>query len=112
MDDDRARARPLGLFSLLALGVNGMIGVGIFFAPSEVAASVPGYAGVGVYLLTAAALFPIAWTYGVLGSRFSVDGGPYVWARAAFGPRIAFLVGWIALAVAARALSAEPKEAA
>src|SRR5512140_1855386 len=89
-------SRTLGFWSLLALGINGIVGVGIFFAPAEVAALVPGRAGVLVYALTALALLPIAWTYATLGGRFAEDGGPYVWARAAFGPNVAFAVGWIA----------------
>lgn len=90
-----ARARPLGGFSLLALGVNGIIGVGIFFAPAEVGRLIGGERGVLVYLVTALTLLPIAWAYGALGSRFSIDGGPYVWARAAFGGTFAFFVGWV-----------------
>lgn len=93
-----ARARPLGLLSLLALGVNGIVGVGIFFAPASVAAQIPGTAGVLVYLVTALALLPIAASYAALGGRFSVDGGPYVWANAAFGPGFAFFVGWLSFA--------------
>ncbi|HMJ14586.1 MAG TPA: APC family permease, partial [Polyangiaceae bacterium] len=81
---------------LLALGLNGIVGVGIFFAPAEVAARVPGPAGLSVYIVTALALLPIALTYAALGGRFDRDGGPYVWAREAFGPRVAFGVGWIA----------------
>jgi basic amino acid/polyamine antiporter, APA family len=87
--------RPLGFSALLALGINGIVGVGIFIAPRELAAEIPGPAGAVVYLLTALALLPIALGYAALGSRFSVDGGPYVWAEAAFGPRFAFFVGWI-----------------
>jgi basic amino acid/polyamine antiporter, APA family len=34
-----AELKPLGLFSLLALGINGTVGVGIFFAPAEVGRS-------------------------------------------------------------------------
>ncbi len=91
-----AAARTLGFWSLLALGVNGIVGVGIFFVPAQVAARVPGMGGVGVYALTAAALAPIAWAYATLGGHFDEDGGPYVWARAAFGPRFGFAVGWVA----------------
>ena len=94
MDPD-VRARPLGPWSLIALGINGIVGVGIFFAPAEVAAELPGPAGVWVYLVTAAAMLPIACGFAALGRRFDVDGGPYVWARAAFGPRFAFFVGWV-----------------
>jgi basic amino acid/polyamine antiporter, APA family len=93
-------ARELGLFSLLALGVNGIVGVGIFFTPNLVAALVPGRAGVLAYALTLLALLPVALTYARLGSRFDRDGGPYVWARAAFGERAAFLVGFVAYASA------------
>ena len=88
--------RSLGFGSLLALGVNGIVGVGIFFAPSEVAGLVPGTAGVWVYALTALGLLPVALAYAALGSRFPEDGGPYVWARAAFGPAAGFAVGWVA----------------
>ncbi len=89
-------SRDLGFWALLALGINGIVGVGIFFVPSSVAALVPGLAGVWAYALTALALLPVAFTYAILGARFEEDGGPYVWARAAFGPTAAFAVGWIA----------------
>jgi amino acid transporter len=92
------RGRPLGFPSLLALGINGIVGVGIFFAPSTVAAELPGSRGVLVYLATALVLLPIASGYAALGARFSVDGGPYVWARAAFGEQFAFFVGWVSFA--------------
>lgn len=101
-----AEPRALGFWSLLALGLNGIIGVGIFFAPSEVAALAPGRAGVWVYAATAAALVPVAAAYAILGSRFAEDGGPYVWARAAFGPRAGFAVGWIAFVSALFSTSA------
>lgn len=91
-----ATARTLGFGSLLALGVNGIVGVGIFFVPAQVAAQVPGIGGVGVYAITALALAPVAWAYATLGGHFDEDGGPYVWARAAFGPRFGFAVGWVA----------------
>lgn len=89
------RRRPLGFPALLALGVNGIVGVGIFFAPASVASEVPGSAGAWVYAATGLLLLPIALGYAALGKRFDVDGGPYVWAHAAFGPRAAFSVGWM-----------------
>jgi amino acid transporter len=88
-------AKPLGFFALLTLGINGTIGVGIFFAPSQVAAHTPGYTGALVYLLAGLALLPVAFIYGHLGTRFAEDGGPYVWARLAFGSRAAFLIGFL-----------------
>ncbi|HVU04709.1 MAG TPA: APC family permease [Polyangiaceae bacterium] len=88
-------ARPLGQVSLFALGVNGVVGVGIFFAPAAVASELPGPFGALAYATTALALLPIALGYSALGGRYPVDGGPTVWAREAFGPALAFFVGWL-----------------
>jgi amino acid transporter len=96
----------LGFWSLLALGINGIVGVGIFFAPSEIAKEVPGPASALVFLATAALLLPVAWTYGRLGSAYAEDGGPYVWARAAMGEPAALAVGIIAYAAAVLSTSA------
>jgi basic amino acid/polyamine antiporter, APA family len=85
---------PLGFASLLALGINGVVGVGIFFAPREVAATVPGFRGIAVYLFVALLLLPVGLVYARLGRAFSADGGPYLYAREAFGPTTAFAVGF------------------
>jgi len=100
------RARPLGQASLIALGLNGVIGVGIFFIPSSVAAHVPGTRGAFVYLLTALACLPIALAFGRLAPRFAEDGGPYVYARAAFGPWAAYVMGWLTYVSAVLSTSA------
>ena len=92
----RDAARPVGTLQLLALGINGIVGVGIFFVPASVAASAPGLGAVAVFALTGLALLPAAVTFATLGRRFDEDGGPVVFARAAFGDRVSFLVGWIA----------------
>ncbi|PYQ20215.1 MAG: hypothetical protein DMF79_10940 [Acidobacteria bacterium] len=59
-------SRPVGPLQLLALGVNGIVGVGIFFTPATVAASAPGFAGVWVFLLTGLAVVPVAFAFAVL----------------------------------------------
>lgn len=92
--------RAIGTASLLALGVNGIVGVGIFFAPSALAAEVGATGSVLVLLAVAAALVPVALCFAILGKRFPVDGGPVAFARDAFGPRTAFAVGWLAYASA------------
>jgi basic amino acid/polyamine antiporter, APA family len=99
VSDERPR-RVLGFWSLLTLGVNGVVGVGIFFAPSELAQLLPGPASALVFALTALLLAPVAWTYGRLGSAYPEDGGPFVWAREALGQRFAFGVGFVAYASA------------
>ena len=89
-------ARPVGTLQLLALGLNGIVGVGIFFVPASVAASAPGLGAVAIFALTGLALLPAALTFATLGGRFDEDGGPVVFARAAFGENVSFLVGWVA----------------
>jgi amino acid transporter len=91
-----SQERPVGPLQLLALGVNGIVGVGIFFAPAEVASHAPGFSAVLAFALTGLALVPVAFAFAVLGRRFDADGGPVVFARAAFGERASFLVGWVA----------------
>ncbi|MBI5533559.1 MAG: APC family permease [Deltaproteobacteria bacterium] len=86
----------MGPIELIALGLNGVVGVGIFFVPAAVARQVSGTAGAMVYAATALACLPIALAFARLGNRFDEDGGPYVFAREAFGPRAAFVVGWLA----------------
>lgn len=88
--------RPLGALSLFALGLNGVVGVGIFFAPGKVAAAVPGAAGALVYVAVALACAPVALAYSRLGRAFGADGGPYLFAREAFGADVAFGIGVVA----------------
>lgn len=96
----------LGFGSLLALGINGIVGVGIFYAPSELSRLLGGFASAWAFALTALLLVPVAWAYGRLGSAFAEDGGPYVWARAALGERFAFGVGFVAYCSAVLSTSA------
>ncbi len=91
-----AKKRPLGLFSLLMLGINGIVGVGIFLMPSEVASVAPGNVGIGIFAVTALLMLPVAFVYAILSSRFDEDGGAVVFARQAFGPGAAFAIGWLA----------------
>ena len=91
-----AAKRPVGLLALLALGINGIVGVGIFFAPADVARGAPGWQSILVFAVTGLALAPVAVTFSTIGRRFDEDGGPVVFARAAFGEMASFLVGWIA----------------
>lgn len=98
--------RVLGFWALLTLGINGIVGVGIFFAPSEIARLVPGPSSALAFALTALLLCPVAWTYGRLGSAYPEDGGPFVWAREAFGTSFAFGVGFVSYASAVLSTSA------
>src|SRR5439155_17459642 len=54
------KPRPVGSASLLALGVNGIVGVGIFFVPADLARRAPGMGSVAVFAATGLALAPVA----------------------------------------------------
>lgn len=99
-DNVEKEERPLGFWSLLALGINGIVGVGIFFAPSEIATLAPGWASLAVFAVTGIALFPVALAVSKMGSRIHEDGGPVLYARLAFGETAGFIVGWLAYASA------------
>jgi APA family basic amino acid/polyamine antiporter len=77
--------KVLGFVSLLALGINGIVGVGIFVAPPTVATAVPGAKGALLYLVVALTCLPIALSYARLARAMPTDGGPMVYARRAFG---------------------------
>ena len=100
------RERPVGPFALLALGVNGIVGVGIFFIPATLGRLTPGPAGILVFAITGLCLVPVALVFATLARRFDEDGGPVLFARAAFGERVSFLVGWLAYVSAILSTSA------
>jgi APA family basic amino acid/polyamine antiporter len=80
--------------------VGGIIGSGIFFTPAEVARALPD----GRWILVVWALGGVvalagALTYAELGAMLPDAGGAYVYIRKAFGPRAAFLCGWMTLLV-------------
>jgi len=83
----------LGVLSLTALGVNTIVGSGIFRLPAELASAL-GPASVLANLAGALLLAPIALCYAEAASVVSGDGGAYVYARSAFGARAGFVVGW------------------
>ncbi len=96
----------LGFWPLFALGLNGIVGVGIFFTPASVARAAPGWASVAVFAGVALGLVPVALAFAKLAARFDEDGGPVLYARAAFGETTGFLVGWVAYVSAIASTSA------
>ena len=97
-----AERRVLGFWSLLTLGINGIVGVGIFFRAGA-AGSAPFRAPHRRWPSSSRACCTGAGrvdVHGRLGSAYAEDGGPYVWARVALGERFAFGVGFVAFASA------------
>ena len=86
----------MGRWSLTAAIVNGVIGSGIFGVPSAVAALTGAWSPLAV-LIAGACVFVVLLCFAEVGSRFDEAGGPYLYAREAFGPVIGFQVGWLLL---------------
>ena len=86
--------RAVGLAGLIAIAVNGVIGSGIFILPATVAA-LAGAASPAAYLLAACLMALVVLCFAEAGSLFEETGGPYIYAREAFGPFFGFQVGWM-----------------
>jgi amino acid transporter len=84
----------LSLFDTFCLGINAIIGSGIFIFPGVLAKEV-GPASILAFGVCGLLLVFVALCYAELGSMFRQNGGSYVYAKEAFGPWIGFSVGWI-----------------
>ena len=85
--------RAIGRWSLAALAINSVIGSGVFGLPAIVANLLGRYSTLAA-LIAAVAIGIIMACFAEVSSRFSEAGGPYLYARAAFGRLIGILVGW------------------
>lgn len=85
--------RRLGLFDVLCIGVNATVGSGVFTLPDDMQREMGGFSPLA-YLFCALLLLPVALCFAELSGRFEETGGAYVYARAAFGPRVGYLLGW------------------
>lgn len=89
-----ALKRELGKWDLTGVGINQVIGSGIFLLPAALAAQVGGWSWIAVALVALLALL-IALNFAEAGSRFEGTGGAYLYTRAAFGRFASFEVGWM-----------------
>src|SRR3954470_16261297 len=85
-------ADGLGLSAATALVVGSIVGVGIFNLPTSLAAFGP-ISLVSMGLTTIGAIV-LAMLFAALSRRMPADGGPYAYARVAFGNRIGFANAW------------------
>jgi APA family basic amino acid/polyamine antiporter len=95
--DRPSPSREIGLFSLIALTVNGILGSGIFMLPAAVA-RILGPASPIAYGAAAFAIALIVLCFAEASTHFEQSGGPYLYARAAFGPFVGFQAGWLFIA--------------
>lgn len=87
--------RILGVTFGLAVAIGGTIGIGILRIPGSVAAQL-GHGGLimAVWIVSGLYAFAGANTYAELGTMLPLAGGPYVFARRAYGEFGGFLIGW------------------
>jgi len=90
-----AMLRAMGRWTLTALVINSIIGSGIFGLPDDIARLV-GRAGPFAYLLAALGIGVIMACFAEAASQFNDAGGPYLYARSAFGRFAAIQTGWFA----------------
>jgi APA family basic amino acid/polyamine antiporter len=95
MDSKPALKKDLGLIIATALVAGNMMGSGIFMLPATLAnASSPG-ASLLAWLLTGAGSIFLAMSFANLGSKFPNTGGPYDYAKRAFGDFMGFMNAWL-----------------
>jgi len=87
------------------LGINGVVGQGIFLLPGAAAAML-GPACLVAVLAAGGLCLLMALCFAEVGSRFQTTGGAYVYAHEAFGDFIGFEVGWMTCCVAVTAWAA------
>ncbi|MGE5204996.1 MAG: APC family permease [Chlamydiota bacterium] len=86
--------RSIGRWSLAALMVNSIIGSGIFGLPSLISRQL-GAAGPVAWVAAAVFSGIIMGSFAEVASRFTATGGPYLYARVAFGRFTGILMGWL-----------------
>ena len=87
-----AAARPLGLWSAIALVAGNMVGSGVFLLPASLAP----YGALSLYgwVITLGGALLLAITFSRLAARGARAGGPYAYAREAFGDTVGFTIAW------------------
>ena len=89
---DKAKVGRFGLPTATSLVIGSVIGTGVFALPAALAPYGP-ISLVAFVLVTIGAL-ALALTFGALSKRVPGSGGPYVYARDAFGDFAGFLNAW------------------
>src|SRR5207248_7122854 len=92
----RARNR-MTLLDCVGLGINGIIGTGIFLLPAKVFQKAGGLSW-AAWLAIGAVCLLVGLCFCEAAGRADRNGGPYLYARDAFGRWVGVGVGWMALA--------------
>jgi basic amino acid/polyamine antiporter, APA family len=87
--------RALTTFDVTCIGVNAIVGSGIYLFPGKLSATL-GSLSIASWVLTGALCLPLAFTFAALGRLETRSGGAFRYAQLAFGSGPAFVVGWCA----------------
>jgi basic amino acid/polyamine antiporter, APA family len=96
MENDKSAGlvRAMGRWTLTALVINSIVGSGIFGLPSLMAAYLGRWSPLA-YLFAAAGVAVIMACFAEVASQFGESGGPYLYAREAFGRFLGIETGWL-----------------
>src|SRR2546428_14081643 len=86
--------RAVGLWGLVAMCINAVVGSGVFLLPSE-SYKLLGAFSLWAPLIFAVPVFILVLCFAEAASHFSEPGGGYLYARPAFGDFIGFETGWM-----------------
>jgi APA family basic amino acid/polyamine antiporter len=93
---NKQQQRQLGLAAAIAVVTGEAIALGIFLTPAAMAKSLGSPLLLGLVWLGVALMAMCgALSYSALAIRFPESGGEYVYLRAGYGERVAFLYGWM-----------------
>ena len=84
--------RPLGIWSATALVIGSMIGSGVFLLPASLAPY--GAATLIGWGITLCGVLLLSLCFAKLAARWPQTGGPYAYARNAFGELAGFVIAW------------------
>ena len=90
--------RSIGRWTLAGLVLNAIIGSSVFGLPAVIARTL-GPASPWAWVFAAAGIGLIVACFAEVASRFGGAGGPYLYARAAFGRLTGIEIGWLAYLV-------------
>lgn len=94
--NDTSLKRILGLPSLVFFGLAYMVPLTVFTTYGVVTQETAGHLPTA-YIVTLAAMFFIAYSYGRMVEAYPAAGSAYTYTRRAFGGRAGFMVGWTLL---------------
>lgn len=97
--------RAIGRWDFTALVVNGVIGSGIFGLPAVLAGLVGEWSPIA-YVLAGVGMLAIVLCHAEVASRFTEAGGPYLYAREAFGPFVGVQAGWLSFCIRVTSMGA------